>query len=445
MRAIIVETGRLLSPFMEAPDRVQYAESTMRAVVERALTRRGFSIARLAHDAPPPDGNEPTLVLADHTFVSEKALGDFLEQVAFGRTKPARLALCRTPSSDYTRPVSSVVVEPLDKAGEGARPVGAKGPEAEATERIAYDCFFVPAGALPSSSSCGALLDVLRASPRVVVKKREIGIPVRLPLLGDKEKTTMIFPVTSTVCAHVEHWVHVLWLNHLAFGIRWNEIAREQKLFAFLTALKAFPFTRERALRAAVWKGKGVVVHKTAYVEGSILSDGVVVGPRATVRNSILAPGVVVGDHASVLACTLGARAQVTPKTFCVWSTAMEDAVVNNMKMQMSLVGRAASSSLWCGLIDAKFQGAIEVLHDGKLRSTERSFLGSCLGHGSYVGAKVLIHPGREVPNGAMIAMRHDELIREIPKDLVPGVPMVRHEGTLVPLTSLTSRSKAVA
>jgi carbonic anhydrase/acetyltransferase-like protein (isoleucine patch superfamily) len=445
MRAIIIETGRLLSPYDEPPDRITYAESTMRAVVERALTRRGFTIARIPIDAPPPNLSEPTLVLADHTFVSEKALGDFLEKVAFGREKPARLALCRTPSSDYTRPVSSVVTEPLDAHGDGARPEKAKGAEADASERIAYDCFFVPAGTGIVCTSGRELLAKLRDAPRVVVQKREIGIAVRLPLLGDPERTTMIFPVTSTVCAHVEHWVHALWLNHLAFGIRWNEIAREQKLFAAGVALRAFPFTRERALKAAVWKGKGVVVHKTAYVEGSILSDGVVVGPRATVRNSILGPGVEVGDHASVLACTVGARTYVTPKSFFVWSTAMEDAVINNLKMQMCLVGRGASSSVWAGLIDAKFQGGIEVLHDGKLSSTERSFLGSCLGHESFVGAKVLIHPGREIPNGTFIAMRHDELVRTIPADMKPGVPMVRHEGTLVPLDSLVGKSKATA
>ena len=60
-------------------------------------------------------------------------------------------------------------------------------------------------------------------------------------------------------------------------------------------------------------------MHPTAHVEASILGDGVVIGPRATVRNSILGDGVEVADHASVIACTVGARSYVTPKTFFVW------------------------------------------------------------------------------------------------------------------------------
>jgi hypothetical protein len=41
------------------------------------------------------------------------------------------------------------------------------------------------------------------------------------------------------------------------------------------------------------------------------------------------------------------------------------------------------------------------------------------------------------VPNGAFIAMRPDELVREVPAALPPGVPHVRDGGTLVPLDRL--------
>ena len=52
--------------------------------------------------------------------------------------------------------------------------------------------------------------------------------------------------------------------------------------------------------------------------------------------------------------------------------------------------------------------------------------------------AKVLLLPGREVPNGVFLTMRDDELVREIGSELPRGVPLVRHQGTLVPLSSLT-------
>lgn len=450
MRALIVETGRKISPFDEAPGLAHWAGTTVGAAVRAALERRGISVIELLPDAPvPPAPREDThtLVLADHMFVSDKCLGDFLDAALsawehgdIASTTPIRLALARTPAVDFVRPVSSAVVEPLDERGPGARPPKAWRVEAEATERVAFDCFLVDN--LPDVASARELLERLREkSARVVVAKRELGIPLRLPVLGDARETRALVPVTSTVAAHVEHWVHVLWLNQLAFGVRWMELVRAHKFWAVWRTLAAFPwFPLPRVLRSFVWRGRNVRIHPTAHVEASILGDDVVIGPRASVRNSILGRGVEVGDHGTVLSSSLGDRVFVTPRTFVVWSAAYPDAVISNYKLQVSLLGRGASLSTWAGLIDAKLQGSVDVKQDGVLVSTERSFIGSCIGHGAFVGAKVLVMPGREIPNGTFIAMRPDELIVDVPAALPPGVPLVRDRGTLIPLDRLLER-----
>ena len=69
-------------------------------------------------------------------------------------------------------------------------------------------------------------------APRLVVGKREIVREVRMPIVGDAESVKTLYPITSTVAAHIEHWVHVLWLNQLAFGILWGETVRAHKLWA---------------------------------------------------------------------------------------------------------------------------------------------------------------------------------------------------------------------
>ena len=440
MRALIVETGHRVGPFEDAPDLSQLGASTIRQAVSNALLRRGFTIERVPVEAPIPKMDTPTLVLADHCFVSDKCLGDFLAG-AFGQEAPARLALCKTPSSDYTRPVSSVAIEPLDDRDRGHLNRRAGKFDLQAVERLAYDCFFVPDGGKISSEAMRSgigLLDYLRDDARRhLVAKREIVRDIRMPLVGDPSQSILRYPITSTVAAHVEHWVHILWLNHIAFGFGWGELIRRNKLWTLSRLLRAIPPTFPNLMRQMVYRGKGVRIHPSALVEGSILGDGVVIGARASVRNSILGNGVEVGDHATVLASSVGARTYVTPKTFFVWSTAYEDAVISNYKLQMSVVGRSASSSTWAGLIDAKFQGSIDVMHRGQRHSTERSFLGSAIGHNSYIGAKVLILPGRSVPNQSFIAMRPDELIRELPAELTPGTPYVRDQGTLVPLSTL--------
>lgn len=440
VRAYIIETGRKLLPFGDVPDDALFADGTVRSAVSGALSRRGLEVVRVPAEGPLPSFDDAALVLADHTYVSDKCLGDFLA-AAVDDERAQRLCLCRTPSAEYTRPVSSVAIEPLDGSGSGAIPPRGGRTDQAASERLAYDAFFVPAGKMPAATEGAALLSALReSSARRVVPKREIVREVRMPIVGDAEHTRMAFPITSTVACHVEHWVHVLWLNHLAFGIRWMELVRAHKAWAFWRVARAFPWGMPRLLESFVWRGDGVRIHPTAHVEASILGDGVVIGARASVRNSILGAGVTVEDNASVLTSVLGEGAYLTPKSFFVFGAAYPEAVISNYKMQMSLVGRRASSSTWAGLIDAKFQGAIEVLHDGALVSTERSFLGSCLGHEAHIGAKVLMMPGRALPNGAFVTMRPDELIREVPADLPPGVPFARHDGTLVPLTKLLER-----
>ena len=439
MRALIITTGRLISPFLEPPGEALYGDTSVQALQISLLQKRGLAVEVVAADEVVPVGAGPVVVLADHCFVSEKALGDFLaaafDVVSAGRS--TRLALAKTPSVEFTLPLSSASVEPFDNDGPGAKPASRGKHETAATERVAYDCFFV--GAVELGLTGAALLQRLRAdSVRVVVKKGEIVFPVPLPTVADGGNNVMLMPETSTLVVHVEHWVHILWLNQAAFGTRWLEIARRHKAWAAWRALTSAPWTFAALTHRFVHRGKNVRIHKTAWVEASILGDNVVIGARASVRHSVLGAGVVVGDHATVLSSTLAAGVKVTPRTFVVWSAAYPEAVLSNYKLQVSLIGRAASLSTWAGFIDAKLQGTIEVRHDGALLSTQRSFLGSCLGHGAHVGAKVLLLPGREVPNGVFLTMRDDELVREIGSELPRGVPLVRHQGTLVPLSSLT-------
>jgi carbonic anhydrase/acetyltransferase-like protein (isoleucine patch superfamily) len=432
VKALLVETGRTIAPFGDAPGEACFADSTVGETVRAQLARRGLEVVT----DPEAAADDDCVVLADHAFVSDRALGEFLA-AALGAEGPERLALCHTPSTRYVTPVSSIEVEPLDESGPGARPDKPQKTDAAATERACFDVFYAPKGKLPLEDTLETLR---REASRRVIGKRELVRDVRMPTLGDEQQRILQYPVTSTVAAHVEHWVHVLWLNHLAFGVRWGEIARGHKAWVFGKAIRTFPPTLPNVLRSMVRKGKGVQIHPTAYVEGSILGDGVVIGARASVRNSVIGAGAEIGDHATVIASTVGESAFVTPRTFVVWSTCYPESVISNYKVQMSVVGRGAATSTWAGFIDAKFQGSIDVFLGGEKRSTERSFLGSCIGHDAFIGAKVLLLPGREIPNGSFVAMRPDELISTIPDDLAPGEPVVRHEGTLVPLRELRGR-----
>ncbi|MBN2359112.1 MAG: hypothetical protein JXR83_06640 [Deltaproteobacteria bacterium] len=437
MRALVVTTGTAVAPFGDDVGDSLLLCSTLQRAVAGALSELGLAV----HRAPGADGlaasaDELVLVLADRLFVSRKLLRDFLP-AALARL-PAQLWLRRTPSVDYLLPVTDAVSEPLAAAERETSSARLARIESAATERVGFDLFLLRGRELPRDLAGDALLAALRqrCGP-VVVTKRELTVPMRLPIVGDAGQQMMALPITSTLAAEVRHWVHILWLNQLAFGMAWMDLLRDHKLWALWRLATAFPFGRARLFRRLVRSGKNCRIHPTAHVELSVLGDNVVVGPRASIRNSVVGDGCEIGDHAVLLSSTVASGAFVTAKTFFVFSAAYPGATIGNYKLQVSLIGRDAHINSWAGLIDAKLRGDIRVERDGALRSTGRSFLGSCVGHRAVVASKILVQPGRMIPNDAVIVMRPDEVVSAVPADLPPGEPLVRHQGTLVPLATL--------
>jgi hypothetical protein len=444
MRAFRLRSGHRLEPFGDVPEQALFAEHTIEHFVDDACARRGIAIRTIDAVPPAEPSDDMVLLLADYVYVSDKMLGDFLAAALPLMTQHDVVtpALALTPASDFVRPVSSLMVESLGRKMPTTLPNTAKHADAHATQRIRGDVFlltkaaFINIAGQPASDVCASL----RAQAHVVmVAKRELHIPMRLPTLQGGQAPS-VMPISSTVLAHVEHWVHVLWLNQMAVGIRMLERARQNKLWAASCAMRALLAVRiwqpATWLKAGVFIGKNVHIDPTANVEASIISDDVVIGPRACVRGSVVGKGVHIHDHATVISSVVGAGAQVMPRSFVALCSIYPQAVVNALRLQVSVIGNGASTSLWAGLLDAKLQGTVDVIHRGVAVSTERSFLGSCVGHRSHVDAKVLLLPGRSLPNDVVVAMRPDEVIDVIPA-LVPQQAYVRDGGTLVLLQSL--------
>ncbi len=420
-RAIILASGTVIAPFGDPAALAFFSGERLKETQDRAFSKLGLEVLRVASPAEAielvksaPAG--PVVLLLDRLYVSEKAAADFLKATKKLKS-PVALALAVDASVEYTRPLSSVVNE---------------------SSQIVHDMVRVDGADLPAATNDAAawLRTIVGGARRALVPKRVIVVDIPLPVIPsqDDPRPILRYPVTSTIVCSIEHWVHVLWLNQIAFGIRWMELLRKRPLWALFRVLLGFAFTRERLLLRLVRRGRGVKIHPTAHVSGSILGDGVVVGPQATVRNSILGPGVIVSDHAVLLNSVIGDRTLVTENTFGVSIVTYPDATVGNYKFQMCLVGEGAYINPWAGFVDAKFIGHVKVSHHGALVSTERAFLGSCVGHRARVAAKVLIQSGREIPNDTVIVMRPDEVVSEVPKDMPAGQPHVRDRGTLVPL-----------
>lgn len=424
--ALVLRTPTVIMPFGEPARDAMFCDETIAEAQARALRAVGFepqvvetadaAVAAIASAAP-----RPTLVLLDRVFVTARALRSFLAAVkkaakADGRTpRAAALTLSMNASVEYTLPLQDVHVE---------------------QQRVVHAVVLVdPASIPPADADPVRWMHALRDSAHPVeVPKRELVVEAPLPIIGERAATTLRYPITSTLVVSVEHWVHVLWLNQIAFGVRWMELIQRRPLWALLRAFGGLSWHRDHILMRMVRRGRGTRVHPTASLSGTILGDGVVVGPHVTLKNSIVGAGTVIQDHAVLLNSVVGPRSLIMENTFMVSTVTYPEATVGNYKLQVTLVGRGAYVHPWAGFVDANFAGPVRVSHGGALVSCERQFLGSVVGHRARVAAKVLIHPGREIPNDALIVMRPDEVVSVVPQDLQPGVPMVRDRGTLVPL-----------
>lgn len=418
-RAVILHTGTVISPFGDPVSEAFFSGETLAETQQRAFGRLGLEVVRVdgaaaAAEAIRTAPKGPCLLLLDRVYVSEKAAADFVRATKKS-PRPAALALSMNASVEYALPLQDV-----RKDGD----------------LIVHDVLRVDGAELPPAERDAItwLRRIRDAAAPIDVPKREIVVEVPLPIIGERDATMLRYPVTSTIVVSIESWVHVLWLNQIAFGIRWMELIRRRPLWALWRAATAFSFDRDRLLMRLVARGKGARIHPTASLSGAIIGPGAKIGAHVTVRNSIVGAGAVLEDHAVLLNTVVGPRCLITENTFIVSSVIYPEATVGNYKLQVSLVGKGAYVNAWAGFVDAKFMGHVAVQHRGELVSTERAFLGSVVGHRAKVAAKVLIHPGREIPNDTLIVMRPDEVVSVVPADLPAGRPLVRDRGTLVPL-----------
>ncbi|MBI2372571.1 MAG: hypothetical protein HYV07_01100 [Deltaproteobacteria bacterium] len=418
-RAIILASGTTISPFGDHAREMWFAGETIAQTQDRAFAHVGFEVVRAADpksaiDAAREALGRPVILMLDRIYVSEKALRDFLK-TSEKTGAPSALALSINASVEYTLPLQDIRRDGDTVVHDVVRIDGAKLPETS-TDPVAF------------------MHEVRDAARICLVPKREIVVEVPLPVIGERDQAKMRYPITSTIVVSIEHWIHVLELNQISFGILWMELIRRRPVWALSRALSAFSWSFDRILMRMVARGRNVRIHPTAHVSASILGDEVVVGAHVTVKNSFVGAGTVLSDHAVLLNTVIGPKSLVTENTFLVSCASFPEVSVGNYKLQVSLIGRGAYINAWASFVDARFDGHVKVSHRGQLVSSERSFLGSVIGHRAKMASKVLIQPGREIPNDTIVVMRPDEVVSIVPRDLPAGVPLVRDCGTLVPL-----------
>ena len=334
----------------------------------------------------------PALVVSDNVFISKRALKAFYG-AAKKKTSTKTMVLVMPPSRQ------TELFSPLQDIPE-------------TKEGFIYDIFFIPAGV------SGVLKDLtnIDTCETVVIPYREILLSQRIPhfILG-ASSPRMEVPLTSTVVLKVRHWLHVLRLAHLWPQIRLIENAQRNWWRTAWRLIWGFSLNPQKR-RATYYDRfcdfeKGCHIHPTATVEASVVGKNVTIGAYANIVGTVLGDNVVIEDRANINYSVLGNDTFVSKNSTIVASVAFgpTDVCVNGI--QYSLVDEACALTSWAKPLDASPHGPIRVLDNDNLREVGELPCGVAFAKNSYVGADVMIAPGRAIAGGQTLTRAKEDLI----------------------------------
>ena len=399
----VLESGRRVSPFGDAPGDTRILNRSLRERQEEALGLAGAATPVGVTSLEQVDAF-PCVVVADYTWFTRTLLEDFLTQARNAGSS----SRCAIAPSVFVEATASL--QDLDRFpdGEGG---------------AAYDLWYLTGPV--------AGLDELRALPNLPVDPKEKVEEPRLPHQFVNEHTPTRVAVTSRGAIHVTHWALVLRANLAAFVATLKDLWERRPVYIVLRFFVDRVFGRFRRVRLSR-TGKGCEIHPTAVVEGSWLGENVKIGAGAVIQGSVIGNDTIVEEAAVVELSTVGHRCWIGRNTVMFMSVMYDGVFSGHRLTQACLFGQDVCTTGGGYLIDLNFTGPVKVLQDGAVVDSGTNFLGVCLGHRVTMGTGMWIHGGREVPNDTFLIRDPADVIVKIPTEVVPGEPMTLENGTLV-------------
>jgi hypothetical protein len=360
-----------IAPFGDAPCSLPLFDTTFGGFRNEEVQASGVPAARLT--------------FANHAIATAPMLAAFAAQAR--GTGPFALALPSTSPLRHLVPISSVQ---------------------QTASGLVFDVFL--------DAPQGTSLEALRADAQPVV----VDIPTptitrELPRIGPPPHTIEL-PYGPAVVAHVEHWVHILWVWP---GLLPAKLARAPGRLRTWKGASAPSFI-----------GEDVHRHGRAFVEGSYIEPGARLEANCTVRFSYIGSGCIIGDLARVRYCSVGPQTQTLLDASLAHTVALGGGTLSNLSLRDSVLGKNVFLTTGVSMATDALEGTVTVLRDGEEADTGRAVLGGCAGHGCVLGARTFLEPGRALPNRTTVVMRREEGIFRIQSE-PPGTPMCAHDGAL--------------
>jgi acetyltransferase-like isoleucine patch superfamily enzyme len=364
---VIIETSQTtITPFLEHPQQLPILNKSLDTHQRKTLDSLGITIT----DKENRNVEKGLVVMKDTVFCTKELMVTFLEESLLS-DQPTQCAIKKGAVTQR----STISTMDVDDRGES----------------VGYRLYYYPPGTDHTSSLTPIVID---ADEYV----QEMMFPNHM-VPGKIYKV----PLTRKIIFQIEHWTN-LWACNIAGLLSNIADLQSNKSQQLRLAVKALSTNQWRVSSKNVQVGKGCDVHPTAYVENSIIGEGVEIGAQSVIRGSMIGDNSVIASNCTIAYSALGDECQLRDGATVTYSLLFPGALTTCPFLNTSVMGRDSFIAVGSVLTDFRFDGKnVTVMKDGKAVDSGQIILSGCLGHNAYVGAGVIVAPGREIPNGARL------------------------------------------
>lgn len=387
MYAYMVKSDKKIEPFNDHPQDCLIANRKLADLQRESLQYIGTELKETSHASQVQDENEH-LIFNDRLLFTPELVKEFVTRSR--RLKSSTICAVK-PGLTTTRTIvatQDIQIHP---------------------DRIEYGLTYVPAGAAPG-----------KAVP-LVIDADESVVSILMPkhMFGGREYN---IPMTDRIIIQIDHWAN-LWAA--CMGVLLSEAAKLNKVSKIRQlglALKARTSNRWGVLHHLDRIGRNCDIHPTSYIEFSTIGDNVTVGAGCVIRESIIGDGTFIGDNATIELSVLGEGCHIRSGSVISYSTCYPGTFIDCHLVELSLCGRDTFLGGGVVLTDFRLDGKhVAVMKEETMIDTGNTFLGSCLGHGVYLGAGTIVAPGRTIPNGMHLVPEVSRIITKSTPEDTPG------------------------
>jgi NDP-sugar pyrophosphorylase family protein len=383
MKAYIIESTKKIEPFGDHPHDCLIANVKLGKIQENILQKLDIDLKTVSSPALINDTQE-YLTIEDSLFFTRKFLKEFIER--------SRIRKCRT--------VCAVKYGPFTDHSVVATQNVTRYPD-----RVEYGLCYMPPQKFRNESVY------------IIMKPEQFyeRFPVPEHMVGGEKYDV---PITDFAIIQIDHWAN-LWAANMSTllakiaGLRNASILRKLCL-----VLRARSLNKWKILRKTNKIGKKCDIHPTAYIEGSTIGDNVTIGAGTVIRLSVVGEGTNIGSNVNMEGSVVGEGCAIDSGSGLLGTVLYPGAATSASIIYVSILGRNTFVAEGVSLADFRFDGKpVSVIKDGKLVNTNVRGLGSCLGHGVYLGAGCVVAPGRSIPNKLRITPDEKRIIRTFYSD----------------------------